>query len=187
MRWRTPTTAGGRHGRRAKGGRDRTVWEGRDRNARRSFRCQNGAIVQREMRECVSLDDGGGRPHDRTVHLIRQMRASAIAKGGPRVASGRPEPLHARMEDRSIRFWGWLRRATDPRGPGGREIVHTEAVELVALWEEDVPDRSLLTQTARHVAACLGGSDGMDSYRAQTSWHERQRAKSAAAIEHEAA
>ena len=91
------------------------------------------------------------------------------------------------MEDRTIRFWGWLRRATDPRGPGGREIVHAEAVQLVDLWQEDVPDRSLMAATMRHVGACVGGRDGMDSDRAETSWTERQRTRTAAGVERQAA
>lgn len=93
------------------------------------------------------------------------------------MAQGRPEPVQGRMENRTIRFWAWLRKATDPRSPGGREIVHGEAVELVGLWQEDIPDRSLVTSTMRHVAACMGGADGMDSFRAETSWMERQRTR----------
>lgn len=95
------------------------------------------------------------------------------------LGNGRPEPVQGRMEDRTIRFWGWLRKATDPRGPGGVEIVHNEAVELVGLWQEDIPDRSLVSATMRHVAACIGGQDGMDSFRAGTSWEERQRTRTA--------
>jgi hypothetical protein len=91
------------------------------------------------------------------------------------------------MEDRTIRFWHWLRRATDPRGPGGREIVHAEAVELVNLWEEDIPDRGLMAATMRHVGACVGGANGMDSDRAATSWEERQRTRTVAPAEQSAA
>lgn len=87
----------------------------------------------------------------------------------------RPEPVHGRMETRTMRFLGWMRRATDPRGPGGAEIVHEEALDVVALIREDLPDRHLIVTTMRHVGACVGGAEAMDSYRAATTWEERQR------------
>lgn len=85
-----------------------------------------------------------------------------------------PVPLHGRVEGRMVDMRRWRMRALSPTGPGGASVTHGEAMELVTLVDADEPDKKKLITTVRHVNACLGGAEGMDSVSAAQSWDKRQ-------------
>ena len=92
-----------------------------------------------------------------------------VTSGKERDDVSRSIGIHGRVEDR-IGDYMALRKQVRVNGV----IDPRRATELDKAVLPLIIDVRLLIKTQRHVNACLGGAEGMDSDRAEQSWKERQ-------------